>query len=102
MNASAELYSLAPVLPELVLLIGAMVLLMLGVFWRSETETIVNSSAVVLLAITILLVASLPSGKLVSFGGSFVVDDFARFLKILALTGSAITLIMSLDYLAAQ
>src|SRR5436190_625636 len=51
MNASAELYSLAPVLPELVLLVGAMVLLMLGVFWRSETETIVNSSAVVLLAL---------------------------------------------------
>ena len=80
MNASAQLYSLAPALPEIVLLVGAMLLLMLGVFWRSEAENIVNSSAVVLLAITILLVATLPSGKLVSFGGSFVVDDFARFL----------------------
>jgi hypothetical protein len=31
----------------------------------------------------------LPEGRLVSFGGSFVVDDFARFLKILAIIGSA-------------
>ena len=30
----------------------------------------------------------LPAGKLTTFGGSFIVDDFARFLKILALIGS--------------
>jgi NADH-quinone oxidoreductase subunit N len=40
----------------------------------------------------------LPAGKLVSFGGSFVLDDFARFLKILALLGSAAAIAMSLDY----
>ena len=33
------------------------------------------------------------------FGGSFVVDDFARFLKLLALTGSAGAMLLSLDYL---
>ena len=40
----------------------------------------------------------LPAGKLVSFNGSFVVDNFARFLKILALAGSAAAIAMSLDY----
>ena len=44
----------------------------------------------------------LPEGKLVAFGGSFVVDDFARFLKILALIGSAAAIVMSLDYCAAR
>ena len=33
----------------------------------------------------------LPAGKLMTFGGSFIVDDFARFLKILAIIGSAVT-----------
>ena len=41
---------------------------------------------------------ALPAGKLVTFDGSFVVDGFARFLKILALLGSAAAILMSLDY----
>jgi len=44
----------------------------------------------------------LPSGTLVTFGGSFVVDGFARFLKLLALAGSAIAIVMSPRYLAAE
>jgi NADH-quinone oxidoreductase subunit N len=40
----------------------------------------------------------LPPGKLVTFGGSFIVDEFARFLKILALVGSAAAIAMSIDY----
>ena len=44
------------------------------------------------------IVLALPAGKLVTFGGSFVVDDFARFLKILALIGSAAAIAMSIDY----
>ena len=42
----------------------------------------------------------LPAGKLTTFGGSFIVDDFARFLKILALIGSAATLILSTEFLS--
>jgi NADH-quinone oxidoreductase subunit N len=44
----------------------------------------------------------LPHGKLMTFGGSFVVDDYARFLKTLALVGSVVTLILSRAYLAEQ
>ena len=42
----------------------------------------------------------LPAGKLMTFGGSFIVDDFARFLKILALIGSAATLVLSAEFLS--
>ena len=45
-----------------------------------------------------VVVAVLPPGKLVTFGGSFIVDEFARFLKILALVGSAAAIAMSIDY----
>ena len=41
-------------------------------------------------------------GTLEAFGGSFVVEPFARFLKLLALTGSATAILMSLDYLERE
>jgi len=42
----------------------------------------------------------LPGGRLTTFSGSFIVDDFARFLKILALIGSVATLVLSAEFLA--
>ncbi len=95
-------YSLLPVLPELVLAAGAMALLMLGAFRSGQTTSLVTGLAVVLLVITGALVLWLPGGKLTTFGGSFIVDDYARFLKILALLGSGVTLILSRAYLAEQ
>ena len=53
-----------------------------------------------LLIVTGVLEWMLPAGKLVSFGGSFIVDGFARFLKILALIGSVATLILSREFLS--
>src|SRR3984885_4713895 len=97
MNA-AELPTLVPLLPEFVLGIGAMVLLMLGVFRGEASGRTVDIIAIVLLVIAGIVVVTLPLGKLTTFGGSFVVDDFARFLKILALAGSAAAILMSLDY----
>jgi NADH-quinone oxidoreductase subunit N len=97
MNA-AHLPTLVPLLPEFVLGIGAMVLLMLGVFRGVEAGRFVDVAAVGLLVIAGVVLLVLPAGKLATFGGSFVVDDFARFLKILALIGSATAIVMSLDY----
>jgi NADH-quinone oxidoreductase subunit N len=93
-------YQLLPVLPELVLAVGAMMLLMLGAYRGEGTTRLVTSLAVVLLVVTGALILMLPSGKLTTFGGSFIVDDFARFLKILAIIGSAVTLILSAEFLA--
>jgi NADH-quinone oxidoreductase subunit N len=42
----------------------------------------------------------LPAGKLTTFGGSFIVDDFAKFLKIVALIGSVATLVLSTEFLS--
>ncbi|MDE2064717.1 MAG: NADH-quinone oxidoreductase subunit NuoN [Bradyrhizobium sp.] len=93
-------YQLLPVLPELVLAAGAMALLMLGAFQGARTTGLVTALAVVLLVIVGVLELTLPPGKLVTFNGSFIVDDFARFLKILALIGSGATLILSAEFLA--
>ncbi|WP_298105816.1 NADH-quinone oxidoreductase subunit NuoN [Bradyrhizobium sp.] len=93
-------YQLLPVLPELVLAAGAMVLLMIGAFQGVRVTGLVTALAVVLLVIVGVLELTLPAGKLVTFNGSFIVDDFARFLKILALIGSGATLILSAEFLA--
>src|ERR1700760_1523420 len=93
-------YQLLPVLPELVLAVGAMVLLMIGA-WRGQgTTALVTTLAIVLLIVTGVLEWMLPAGKLVSVGGSLIVDSFARFLKILALIGSVATLILSREFLS--
>src|SRR5580698_1846154 len=93
-------YQLLPVLPELVLAAGAMVLLMLGAYRGTQTTGLVTGLAICLLVLTGVLELLLPAGKLTTFGGSFIVDEFARFLKILALIGSAATLILSAEFLA--
>jgi NADH-quinone oxidoreductase subunit N len=97
MNA-AQLPTLVPLLPEFVLGLGAMALLMLGVFRGEQATRVVDGAAIALLVVAGVIVLALPAGKLVTFNGSFIVDGFARFLKILALLGSAAAIAMSLDY----
>src|SRR3954471_4646682 len=93
-------YQLLPVLPELVLAIGGMVLLMLGAYRGAQTTAMITALGITLLAVTGVLEWMLPDGKLVTFGGSFIVDDFAKFLKILALIGSVATLELFAEDLA--
>jgi NADH-quinone oxidoreductase subunit N len=96
--SAAAFPAILPVLPEIVLGLGAMALLMLGVFRAAANIRVVDFAAIALLVAAGAILLALPGGRLVSFGGSFVVDDFARFLKILALLGSAAAIVMSLDY----
>src|SRR5215469_127580 len=91
--------ALLPALPEIVLALGAMALLMLGAFRGEHTAVATNWLAIGLLVAAGVITLLLPEGTLTTFGGSFVVDPFARFLKLLALTGSASAILMSLDYL---
>src|SRR3954451_21439095 len=93
-------YQLLPVLPELVLAAGSMVLLMIGAYRGPQTSGLITGLSVCLLVLTGALELMLPAGKLVTFGGSFIVDDFARFLKILALIGSGATLILATEFLS--
>jgi NADH-quinone oxidoreductase subunit N len=102
MTEPAEIPALLPALPEIVLVIGAMLLLMVGAFRGERATPAIDTAAILLLIATGAIVVWLPGDKLVTFGGSFVVDSFARFLKLLALTGSAVAILMSYSYLAAE
>jgi len=95
------LMTYAPIFPELVLAIGAMVLLMVGAFGRQDDE---SGETVGWLAIAVLigagaLVALQEPRTMTLFNDAFVVDRFARFMKLLVLGGSAVALLLSFDYL---
>jgi NADH-quinone oxidoreductase subunit N len=102
MSETVELPALLPALPEIVLAVGAMLLLMVGAFRDERAIKGIDGAAILLLIVAGVIVALLPAGKLVTFDGSFVVDGFARFLKLLTLTGSAVAILMSSHYLEAE
>ncbi len=95
-------FALLPALPEIVLAVGAMVLLMVGAFSGEKSALAVSGLAFVLLVIAAVIVYAAPGGRIVAFNGSFVIDDFARVLKILTLIGSATTIVLSIGYLANE
>ncbi len=104
MNQSMQWQALLPILPEAVLAGGAMLMLMVGVgaHQSERSARIVNGFCVAVLALAALVVVMLPPGRSELFGGSFVVDDYARFLKLLALAGSGGALLLSLDWLTLE
>src|SRR5216110_3048765 len=102
MTETVEVPALLPALPEIMLAVGAMVLLMVGAFRGEQATKGIEGTAILLLVLTGLIIVWLPAGTLVTFGGSFVVDGFARFLKLLALAGSAVAILMSSNYLAVE
>jgi len=102
MTDPTELPALLPALPEIVLALGAMLLLMAGAFRDARRTNFIHGASILLLVLAALILLGLPDERLVTFGGSFVVDGFARFLKMLALIGSAAAILMSFDYLGRE
>jgi len=89
----------APLLPELIVAIGAIILLMYGVF-RPETQS--EAVNVGWLAILVLIVAGMVMLAYADepqslFDGAFINDGFARFMKMLVLIGSAFALVLAFD-----
>ena len=89
---------LAPVLPELVVIIGALILVGIGAGWGEKTTPLIDMLALVILTAAVVLVVMMPAGRVEAFGGSFVIDGFARFFKVLTLIGAGASLLMSIDY----
>ena len=102
MNQAPTLLELAPMVPELVLACGAMLMLMAGVVIGERSAAMVNTWCVVVLVLAGAALAWVPAGPHAMFGGSFLVDDYARFLKMLTLVGSSGALLLSLDYLTLE
>ncbi|MEN3146425.1 NADH-quinone oxidoreductase subunit NuoN [Neorhizobium sp. IRAMC:178] len=96
---TAEILSLSLQLsmPEIILAVGALALLMIGVFSGDKSAPTVTGLAVALLAVAGLWLIFMP-GEGVAYGGAFKLDAFSRFMKVLALIGSITAMVMSVGH----
>ena len=70
---------------------------MIGVFQGEKSTPLVTTLSVVVIAVAgIVLLFATPNGA--TFQGAFVLDPFARFMKVLALVGSGFAILMSADF----
>ncbi|MEM8750056.1 MAG: NADH-quinone oxidoreductase subunit NuoN [Pseudomonadota bacterium] len=92
-----DIPNLALATPELLLAIGAMALLMLGVFAGQGASRLVTGFSVALIVLAGFLLLRLPADGL-AFHGAFVMDPFARFMKILVLIGAGCAIAMSVGF----
>lgn len=98
-----ELPNFYPALPEIMLACAAMAYMMIGVFVREEKAMpVVHVLSLAALVVVGVVLISLEGQTHSAFGGQFVSDDFAVFMKLLVLLGSLLTLIMSQSYLRRE
>lgn len=97
-----EALNLSPAMPELTLAIGAMALLMIGVFARKRANVTVTGLAIALLIAAGFLIYSGQGETTTTFDGAFVMDPFADFMKILTLIGSVAAIAMSIAFLRRE
>src|SRR5829696_7972551 len=91
-----------PALPEIILATGALVLVLVGAFRGERSSGLVNMGALALLVVAFFAVLLLPDDRAITLGGSFIVDDFAKFMKVLMLLASASAIILSTDFLRRE
>ena len=97
MTAELLFASLRIATPELILAVGALALLMIGVFSGDKSTNTVTGLAVALLVVVGLWIIFAPaSGE--AFGGVYVADAFGNFMKILALIGSIVATILAVGH----
>jgi NADH-quinone oxidoreductase subunit N len=101
-----NLATLTPLLPEIVVALGAMGLLMVGAFRpggeasiKARDGEVIGWAAIAVLAVALYFVLDAPVTTVSLFDGAFISDGFARFMKVLILVGAAASLLLSFDYL---
>ncbi|WP_420394746.1 NADH-quinone oxidoreductase subunit NuoN [Acuticoccus sp.] len=93
--------AMMPLLPEIILALFAIVLLMAGAFSDEEAAPTISIMTIVALIGGIVAILLTPVGTF-AFDGTFVFDQFARYLKILTLLGAAVTVAMTIAYARHQ
>jgi NADH-quinone oxidoreductase subunit N len=88
-----------PAWPEIFMGLAGMGLLMIGVFRGDKAFRFVSWLGVLVLVMAGVLVSfGIGTGSMGAFGGVFIADGFARFMKLLILGGAGLTLVLSLAY----
>jgi len=101
MSSELLLASLQLSMPEIILAVGALALLMIGVFSGDRSAPTVTGLAVALLIAAGLWLVLAP-GEGEPYGGAFLLDPFARFMKVVALIGSVTAMIMTVGHARSE
>ncbi|MGA8169346.1 MAG: proton-conducting transporter membrane subunit, partial [Methylocystis sp.] len=86
-------------LPEVILAVGVLVLILVGAFRGERSFTLVTELSVGVLGLAILAIVLSTKSEASVFDGAYVDDAFSRFVKVLALGASLVTLLLSSDFL---
>ncbi|WP_199092493.1 NADH-quinone oxidoreductase subunit NuoN [Bosea sp. ASV33] len=93
--------ALGPALPEIILAIGAIVMVLVGAIQGERSTRLLEGLALVLLAVALVVVVS-GTGKLLTFNNGFIADGFGRFMKVLTLLGAGASILLSADTMRRQ
>ncbi|MFW6300180.1 MAG: NADH-quinone oxidoreductase subunit NuoN [Oceanicaulis sp.] len=105
MSASLLLNDLSLMIPELLLAVGALALLMLGVYWKNEEG---GARLVMRLATGLLVIAAgvavFTAGEISTsvFNGAFAIDNFALYAKTVVFLAAAVALLLASKYLETE
>ena len=82
-------------LPELILSVGAMVLLLVAGWQGDKAERAISWAAVVLLIVSVLSLGGAPSHSGAAFGGLYRADPFGGFAKVLIDLAAAVSIMLA-------
>ena len=86
-------------IPEIIVAVSGLGLLLLGAYKKGQSSDLVNSLALLALAIAGAFIVLGSGSSAQAFHGAFVVDTFSRFMKALVLFGSATAIILSVQFM---
>lgn len=101
-NLSAIQFAWFPILPLIAITVGAMVVLLVGARLDDDDSAGLGFIALITLLATFLLVLFSFGQNSSAFAGALVVDDYAGFFEIVIVGATALTVAMSLEYVADQ
>ncbi len=92
---------LMPVLPELLLVVGALAMILFGAFVGEKTTPVVTGVALALLIVAAAM-ETWVTGNGATFGGAFISDPFSRMMKVITLIASALAIAMSVGFMRRE
>ncbi|MEQ8434038.1 MAG: NADH-quinone oxidoreductase subunit NuoN [Oceanicaulis sp.] len=105
MSASSLLNDLVWLLPELSIAVGALALLLLGVYWKNEeagARLVMRLATVLLVVAAVIAVLHARDGAITIFNGAFAVDNFALYSKTVVFLAGAVALLLASKYLETE
>ncbi|WP_455475425.1 NADH-quinone oxidoreductase subunit NuoN [Bartonella sp. B17] len=89
------------IFPEILIALGAVILLLVGVYSRARSYLTVTGLAIALLVATIIIIIVFPKSGLFQTN-ALIIDSFGRYMKVLTLIAALFALIMSVSFTCVQ